>query len=196
MTDQSAIDFPVFGLAHPALDPRWLAMFGPGSGNEVRSVTLAHGWVDDRTERWIDVTSAVRQLPTPSDWAASEWDWYNTGLDVLNRGDIDYRSAAGTAWRELAQEFNADHEAHFQIWSRHTWIVDDAPLAARSIAIGDAWSALAVDHADVLILAQGAGVSPDQVVLTSTSGEGYGVDLREPLDFPSSVISSRASALA
>jgi hypothetical protein len=195
VTDPGVIGFPVFGLAEPALGPRWLSMFGPGSGSEVQGVTLTNGPVGVKGDRWVDVTSAIRQSPS-SGWSASasEWDWYNTGLDVLNRGDIDYRSAAGNAWRQLADDFNADYESHFQIWSHHTWIVDGATLPARSIAIGDDWVALCVDHPDVLILAQGAGVAPDQIVLASTTGDGYGVDLLKPLHFPASVIASRNSA--
>jgi hypothetical protein len=194
MTDLGVIGFRVFGLAEPALAPRWLSMFGPGSGTEVQSVTLTSGPVEVKGDR-VDITSAVRQPPL-SGWSGStsDWDWYNTGLDALNRGDIDYRSDAGRAWRQLADDFNADYESHFQTWSHHSWIVDGAALPARSIAIGDDWVALCVDHPDVLILAQGAGVASDQISLASTTGDGYGVDLLKPLHFPASVIASRNHA--
>lgn len=117
MTELGVIGFPVFGLAEPSLEPCWLSMYGPGSDSEVQSVTLTSGPVV-RGDPWVTVTSAVRQ-PPPSDWfaPASEWDWYNTGLDALIRGDLDHRSAAGMAWRQLADDFNAHYESHFQIWS-------------------------------------------------------------------------------
>jgi hypothetical protein len=193
VTDYDVIDFPVFGLANPALHPCWLSIFGPGDISKVGAVTLAHGWLEDRGDRWVDVTTAVRQ-PTPSDWAAADWDWYNTGLDVLVRSDIDYRSAAGRAWQQASDEFNADYEAHYETWSTHTWMLDGAPVPARSFAIGSHLAALCVDRPDVLIMAHGAGVAPDQLVLTVTTGVEYGLDFRVPLHWPDSAYASRVHA--
>lgn len=189
-----SIESSVYGLVAPNLAPRWLAMISGGPDERPIGVTLAHGWFETPGVRWVDVTTVFNRSTPPDGWSRADWGWYDGGLEVLTRTDIDYRSTAGQAWRAAAEAFNADHEAHYRSWSAHTWAVDGQALSARSFHIDGAWAALCVALDDLVIYAHGQGVAPDNLALQSTDGTGYGVDFREPLHFPDSIKTSRAFA--
>jgi hypothetical protein len=191
---QSAINFPVYELVVPELTPRWVSMIIGEVGKPPFGITLSFGWVDDRAERWVDVTTGVRQGKPPGNWSRSDWDRYDSGRELLTRTDIDYRSAEGQAWRAAADTFNADYAAHYRSWTRQAWTIDGQSVEALSFEINGTWAALYLSPDRLVIYAYGRGVAPADLVLQNTDGTRYGVDWREPLHFPDSIKTSRALA--
>jgi hypothetical protein len=168
-------------------------MIGGEVGLAPQSITLAYHPVDVRGDRWVVVTTG-RQRHLPADWDQASWDWYDGGLDVLTRTDVDWRSAEGVAWREVSAVYNNDHESHYEIWSKHGWMIGAVEFEARSFAVAGTWVALSVLDAGLRLYVSGAGVAPDELCFGQTDGAPYGVDFAGPLHFPKSIKASRELA--
>jgi hypothetical protein len=189
MALHAILTYPVYGLTAPDLEPRWLAMVSGSAGEEPLGVTFAHG----NDSRGATVTTGQRST-APAPMSQSDWDWYDGGLSLLTRTDVDFRSAAGKKWRAAADAFDGDHLAHYELWDQLSWSVDGVTVSARSFTIGTSWAALTTDLASGLLWVYGQGVSPALLEFCREDGSEYGVDLAEPLHFPNSLIASRALA--
>jgi hypothetical protein len=80
-------------------------------------------------------------------------------------------------------------------WGSVEWAIAGEVVPARFLRFAAGWAAYTAKVDGVWLSAIGTTPEPSDLHFATTDGRDYGVDFNEPLDFPASLIQSRARVL-
>lgn len=192
------VQFPVYGLDAARPGVRWLDGYGDALGDDVRWVGLAHG--DQKADELIMVETFSRSLTDNLHWRGGEPPLksvsFAAAVTLVNLTLPDLSVARPEGLLQAAVNHADDHSRRHADWTRVTWQVDGAPVAARAWEFAGGWAAFSDALPDVYLAISGSTGSPDDVVLTRlTDARDYHFELDQPLH-PQVINVSSAAALA
>jgi hypothetical protein len=167
-----------------------MLMINGQAGEAPWAITLAHG------HPMITVTTTPRKHfdeHMTSKHSVPGWDFaWGLMFSLTEQAEPALSAAKQRTYRERANEFNENQATARASWPTCTWIVEDEPAAAHYFTFADRWAAYTTDLAEVYLSASGTTTDPSGLRFAVTDGSDYATDFSQPLDFPGSLIRSRA----
>jgi hypothetical protein len=192
------VQFPVYGLDAARPGVRWLDGYGDALGDDVRWVGLAHG--DQKADELIMVETFSRCLTDNLHVRGGEPPLksvsFAAAVTLVNLTLPDLSVARPEGLLQAAVNHADDHSRRHADWTRVTWQVDGAPVAALAWEFAGGWAAFSDAVADVYLAVSGSTGSPDGLALTRlTDARAYHFELDQPLH-PQVINASSTAALS